>query len=72
MDQNILFTSPSCPKCMLAKQLLDQSGIKYTVITDAAYAASYGVSTVPSLFSDGKLMTFPEIISYCKGGASVV
>lgn len=72
MDQNILFTTPSCPKCKLAKQLLDQAGVQYTVTEDVTYAVSYGVQSAPSLLLNGQLLTFPQIISYCKGGASVV
>lgn len=70
--ETILFTTPSCPKCAFAKQMLDKKGVTYTVSEDIKDAISRGISSAPTLLLNGQYMTFPQIISYCKGGEPVV
>ena len=70
--ETILYTSPSCPKCTFAKQILDSKNIKYSVCMDAEQALAAGVSTLPTLSLNGELMAFPAIVAYCKGGEAVV
>jgi ribonucleoside-triphosphate reductase (formate) len=48
----MLFTSPTCPNCKLAKMLLDQANIKYTNIDAEANkdtTVAYGVTKAPTL-----------------------
>ena len=48
----VLFTTPTCPKCQIAKRNFDQHGISYTVIdatTRGDLVDRYQVSTAPTL-----------------------
>lgn len=64
MKTAIIYTKPSCPYCVKAKQVLSKHGIKYTekiVGVDASkqdIEAAIGdgtiVKTVPQIFLDGE------------------
>lgn len=69
---NVLFTTPSCPKCKLAQQLLDNAGINYTVSMNADDAVAMGIYTAPSLVMNGKILSFQDIILMCKGAGGNV
>jgi anaerobic ribonucleoside-triphosphate reductase len=48
----MLFTSPTCPNCKMAKMLLDKDGIKYHNIdatSDKDTAVAFGVTKAPTL-----------------------
>ncbi|MCH3909665.1 MAG: ribonucleoside triphosphate reductase [Bacilli bacterium] len=48
----MLFTSPTCPNCKMAKMLLDKDGIKYNNIdatSNADVARAYGITKAPTL-----------------------
>ncbi|MBR2614018.1 MAG: ribonucleoside triphosphate reductase [Clostridia bacterium] len=49
----LLFTTPTCPNCKMAKMMLDKAGIKYTVIdatSDKDMAKEFGVLKAPTMF----------------------
>ena len=51
----LLFTTPSCPNCKLAKALLDKEGIAYEVLIAEEHAdlvAKYGIRQAPTLVFD--------------------
>ncbi len=48
----LLFTTPSCPNCKLAKALLDKAGVAYEVLIAEEHAdlvAKYGIKQAPTL-----------------------
>jgi ribonucleoside-triphosphate reductase len=52
VSELMLFTSPTCPNCKMAKMLLDKDGIKYHNIdatSDKDTAVAYGVTKAPTL-----------------------
>ena len=56
----LLFTTQRCPNCRVAKSLLDQSGIAYTVIDAEAQpelARQYGITQAPTLVYSGEAGT---------------
>lgn len=60
-NKNLLFTTPTCPNCKIAKSFLDKAGIQYEVI-DATQkpemAKEYGVMQAPTLVVlDGESFT---------------
>lgn len=63
-----LFTTPGCPKCKFAGQLLDKAGIEYEISQDIQAAQSHGIYSAPSLLMEQKVYTFPEIVAMCQGG----
>ncbi len=51
----LLFTTPSCPNCKLAKALLDKAGIAYEVLIAEEHTdlvAKYGIRQAPTLIFD--------------------
>lgn len=61
MSEVLVYTTPSCPYCVMAKRLLQQKGVAFQEI-DVAYddakrrwlAETTGQRTVPQIFIDGK------------------
>lgn len=58
---NMLFTTPTCPNCKIAKAALDKNGVAYEVIDATAepgLASKYGVMSAPTLImADGTKFT---------------
>ncbi|MCK9191115.1 MAG: thioredoxin domain-containing protein, partial [Sphaerochaetaceae bacterium] len=53
-DRLLLFTTPSCPNCKIAKRFLDGAGIEYEVIdatVEKDLANKFGILTAPTLVS---------------------
>jgi len=69
---NILFTSPNCAKCQLAKQILDDAQISYVVSQDAHEAGLHDISSVPALVMDGQVYHLADMIALTKGGTQHV
>lgn len=66
---NILFTSPNCAKCQLAKKTLDDAKAQYVISQDANEAARHDISSVPALLVGEKVYHLADIIRLAKGGA---
>lgn len=60
---NILY-STGCPKCKVLVTKLDSKGISYRVVDDVDEMLSLGISTVPCLGVDGKIMNFKESMKW--------
>lgn len=56
----IVLYSTGCPKCAVIKKKLDANGIKYTENNNVEEMVSLGISHVPALSVDGKLLNFAE------------
>ena len=67
----MLFTSPTCPNCKMAKMLLDQDQIKYNNIdamTNKDLTMAYGIKKAPTLLvPDGDSYKVYENASLIKG-----
>ena len=61
---DIVFYSTGCPKCKVLKAKLDSKGIDYTIFNDVDRMVEMGITTVPDLMIDGKLMNFKESIEW--------
>ena len=61
MSEVLVYTTPSCPYCVMAKRLLTQKGVAFQEV-DVAHddvkrrwlAETTGQRTVPQIFIDGK------------------
>ena len=52
IDEVLLFTSPTCPNCKMAKMLLDKAGIQYhaiDAISNRELTESFGIKQSPTL-----------------------
>ena len=61
MAEVLVYTTPSCPYCVMAKRLLTQKGVGYKEIDVAGddekrrwLVEATGQRTVPQIFIDGK------------------
>lgn len=59
-----MFYSTGCPKCKVLKSKLDSMGIDYTIFNDVDRMVEMGMTTVPNLMVDGKLMNFKESMEW--------
>lgn len=64
----ILYTKPSCPQCMIAKQLLDKNKIEYNVEEDIdisiKIAEENNIMSFPFANIDGVVINNRELIKY--------
>lgn len=66
----MLFTSPTCPNCKMAKSILDKAGIEYTQVdamSNKELTNKFGIKKAPTLIvSDGNTMVKYENASEIK------
>ena len=55
-----LYKSLTCPNCKVLQMKLDKKGVTYDVVTDVEAMKAKGISALPQLEVDGKLMAFGE------------
>lgn len=60
--------STGCPKCIVLTKKLDSAGITYDVFDDVGKMIEMGMTTVPMLEVDGKIMNYKEAIDWIKKG----
>lgn len=58
--------STGCPKCIVLTKKLDSAGITYEVFDDVDKMIEMGMTTVPMLEVDGKIMNFKEAVDWIK------
>lgn len=61
---DVVFYSTDCPKCKVLKAKLDSKSIDYTIFNDVDRMVEMGITTVPDLMVDGKLMNFKESMEW--------
>jgi glutaredoxin 3 len=76
MAEVLVYTTPACPYCVMAKRLLTQKGVAYKEIDVAGddekrrwLVEATGQRTVPQIFIDGKSYGgFSDIAALDKAG----
>lgn len=61
---SVILYSTGCPKCKVLKSKLDSKGIKYEIVSDVDEMLRLGMTTVPCLGVDDKIMNFKESVDY--------
>lgn len=61
---DITLYSTGCPKCKVLKSKLDSKGIEYEIIDDVDEMMRLGMTTVPCLGVDGKVLNFKESMTW--------
>ena len=56
--------SNDCPRCKILKKKLDEKGINYESCTDVNKILSLGITTVPMLRVEDKMMGFSEAVKW--------
>lgn len=63
MTKIILYTT-HCPKCNVLTKKMRSKNIKFSEISDVSKMTKLGITTVPVLNVDGKLLDFKEANDY--------
>lgn len=53
MNDIVLYSLPTCPKCAVIRKKLDAKGIQYTVNEDEGEMIAKGITSCPMLEVDG-------------------
>lgn len=56
MNKIILYTSDTCHRCKIVKELLDTHSVEYEEITDKELMLSMDLESVPAVEVDGKII----------------
>ena len=56
----VILHSTNCPKCQVLKKKLDSKSVQYTVETSVDAMLSLGITQVPVLSVDGRLLSFAQ------------
>lgn len=67
MKNKIILYSTHCPQCVNVERLLRQKNIDYEEINDTGVMLSKGITLVPVLEVEGKLLQGKEIYDYLNG-----
>lgn len=60
----VVFYSTHCPKCSILEKKLASKNIEYTEVNDADLMIKMGVTSVPQLKVDGKMLDFTEAVQW--------
>ena len=63
MDNIILYTT-HCPKCNILKAKLDEKNISYTEYDNIDFMKDMGITTVPVLNVNNKLLEFKSAVDW--------
>jgi len=58
--------SNDCPKCKILKRKLDEAGVECEVVSDVDRMVEMGLTTVPMLEVDEKMMDFMGALNWIK------
>lgn len=64
MSNIILYTTHSCPQCMVLKQLLKDKNISYKEETNLSILKSLKILSVPQLSVDGEIMNMKQAMKW--------
>ena len=65
----IVLYSTGCPKCRILEAKLAKTGETYTIIQDVDEMEKLGITTVPVLEVDGKMMDFGEAVKWANAAS---
>ena len=63
MDKIILYSN-NCPRCKILKKKLDDNKINYEIIDNVDAMIEKGLSTVPVLEINGRMLDFKEAVEW--------
>ena len=62
-----IYTLPTCGKCNVLKAKMNAKGIEFNEVQDTEQMSNMGISEVPVLDVDGKMMDFSEARKWVDG-----
>ena len=65
---NIILYSTGCPKCNILKKKLNAASINYIEETDVDVMMSLGITAVPMLKVDDKLLSYMDAVKLINDG----
>lgn len=62
--ENIILYTTHCPKCNILKAKLDEKNISYTEYDNVEFMKDMGITTVPVLNVNNKLLEFKSAVDW--------
>lgn len=59
-----VYTTPTCPKCVVLKEALKEKGLEYTESQNLDIIIEKGFMTVPVMEKDGTFISFVEALKW--------
>lgn len=69
MEENVILYSNHCVKCNILKELLDKSGVRYTIEDNIDKLKNLGFTHMPMLGVNGKCLNYKDAHNYLSGGS---
>lgn len=67
MEEIILYTSDTCDRCKIIKQMLNVHSVNYTEVNDKECILSLGLTEVPAIEVGDKIISeYPSVLSWLK------
>lgn len=67
MGKVILYTSETCHRCKIVKQMLDNNSVDYTEISDKEYILGLDIESVPAIEVDNKIISeYSSVLSWLR------
>ena len=60
----LVLYSTGCPKCGVLKKKMNERGMQYQEITAVEEMLSLGITSVPVLYVDGRMMDFVDAVKW--------
>ena len=60
----VIMYSTGCPKCKVLQSKLESKKISYVVVSDVSSIIAKGITTVPVLEIDGRLLDFKKAVDW--------
>ena len=60
----IIYTTPTCPRCKILKNKLNEKNIEFTECQDIDTMAKLGIMEVPKLEKNNELFSFGEAVAW--------
>lgn len=67
MNENVVFHSTHCPRCIVVEKKLKAKGIEYVENNDVQIMLDKGLKAAPALEVDGKMMDYKEAVNWING-----
>ena len=62
----IIYSTNTCFRCKLVKQMLSQHNVEYTETTDIEAMKEKGFKEVPMMEVDGRILDYSDVLTWLK------
>lgn len=59
-----LYSTPTCPRCKILKDKMNDKNIEFTECQDVEEMEKLGIEDIPQLMVNGRLLDFGQAVKY--------